>query len=95
MTVLVAPAPRIRTRDGSRQSPLAVAHVRLMILTLLFAAAICVIVGRLAMLALLSEPATTPDRKSTRLNSSHVVISYAVFCLKKKTDLVCRLHTAR
>src|SRR5690625_6301286 len=31
--------------------------------------------------------ATTPhkrDRKSTRLNSSHVAISYAVFCLKKK-----------
>src|SRR5690606_40680517 len=26
------------------------------------------------------------DRKSTRLNSSHVKISYAVFCLKKKTD---------
>src|SRR5256885_8829233 len=25
----------------------------------------------------------TPDRKSTRLNSSHLVISYAVFCLKK------------
>src|SRR3989454_2991875 len=25
-----------------------------------------------------------PDRKSTRLNSSHLVISYAVFCLKKK-----------
>src|SRR5256885_4187346 len=29
-----------------------------------------------------SEPAG--DRKSTRLNSSHLVISYAVFCLKKK-----------
>src|SRR5690606_40402169 len=29
--------------------------------------------------------ATAPDRKSTRLNSSHVKISYAVFCLKKKT----------
>src|SRR5690625_753357 len=28
----------------------------------------------------------TDDRKSTRLNSSHVAISYAVFCLKKKTD---------
>src|SRR5690606_25304836 len=28
------------------------------------------------------------DRKSTRLNSSHVKISYAVFCLKKKTDCV-------
>src|SRR5207249_9070863 len=26
------------------------------------------------------------DRKSTRLNSSHVSISYAVFCLKKKTN---------
>src|SRR2546426_8415919 len=26
------------------------------------------------------------DRKSTRLNSSHLVISYAVFCLKKKTS---------
>src|SRR2546430_8082052 len=28
---------------------------------------------------------TAPDRKSTRLNSSHSQISYAVFCLKKKT----------
>src|SRR2546426_8932143 len=28
--------------------------------------------------------ATNRDRKSTRLNSSHLVISYAVFCLKKK-----------
>src|SRR5699024_12630826 len=27
------------------------------------------------------------DRKSTRLNSSHVSISYAVFCLKKKTEV--------
>src|SRR5438034_1029544 len=27
------------------------------------------------------------DRKSTRLNSSHTVISYAVFCLKKKNDI--------
>src|SRR5438132_2678286 len=33
------------------------------------------------------------DRKSTRLNSSHTVISYAVFCLKKKNDgIVDRLH---
>src|SRR5256885_6994337 len=28
------------------------------------------------------------DRKSTRLNSSHLVISYAVFCLKKKLDSI-------
>src|SRR5256885_10860605 len=36
-----------------------------------------------------------PDRKSTRLNSSHLVISYAVFCLKKKKKqqrLCARLH---
>src|SRR5256885_4728660 len=30
------------------------------------------------------------DRKSTRLNSSHLVISYAVFCLKKKRTLPAR-----
>src|SRR5256885_5266055 len=30
------------------------------------------------------------DRKSTRLNSSHLVISYAVFCLKKKKDRDCQ-----
>src|SRR5207253_9332296 len=33
----------------------------------------------------LAELRATADRKSTRLNSSHVAISYAVFCLKKKT----------
>src|SRR5438132_6629732 len=34
--------------------------------------------------ALLRDPEHGTDRKSTRLNSSHTVISYAVFCLKKK-----------
>src|SRR3989442_6925806 len=33
------------------------------------------------------------DRKSTRLNSSHVRISYAVFCLKKKSNLA--IHSPR
>src|SRR2546426_5187762 len=32
------------------------------------------------------EPPVAEDRKSTRLNSSHLVISYAVFCLKKKKN---------
>src|SRR2546422_2804805 len=32
------------------------------------------------------KPEIPPDRKSTRLNSSHGYISYAVFCLKKKND---------
>src|SRR5256885_7908291 len=34
-----------------------------------------------------------PDRKSTRLNSSHLVISYAVFCLKKKNNRCFRAST--
>src|SRR2546430_6055420 len=34
----------------------------------------------------LGEFGRTPDRKSTRLNSSHSQISYAVFCLKKKKN---------
>src|SRR2546426_2555079 len=34
--------------------------------------------------AVAGAPAKARDRKSTRLNSSHLVISYAVFCLKKK-----------
>src|SRR2546430_7693056 len=40
-------------------------------------------------------PETLIDRKSTRLNSSHSQISYAVFCLKKKTKsmrALLRLH---
>src|SRR3712207_7743954 len=32
------------------------------------------------------------DRKSTRLNSSHANISYAVFCLKKKTIIISSFH---
>src|SRR2546426_2604159 len=35
-----------------------------------------------------------PDRKSTRLNSSHLVISYAVFCLKKKKKFNYMLSVA-
>src|SRR5260221_3133498 len=46
------------------------------------------------------SPVPAGDRKSTRLNSSHTVISYAVFCLRSEehtselqshSDLVCRL----
>src|SRR5690606_41338100 len=40
------------------------------------------------------ETAGGKDRKSTRLNSSHVKISYAVFCLKKKKiSMVCMQET--
>src|SRR2546426_9095194 len=42
--------------------------------------------AREALPALVLQPGQIlRDRKSTRLNSSHLVISYAVFCLKKKT----------
>src|SRR3712207_7156645 len=45
----------------------------------------------LALGYLLSSDATPPDRKSTRLNSSHANISYAVFCLKKKNKNILLL----
>src|SRR5258708_28920685 len=38
------------------------------------------------------QPWLLEDRKSTRLNSSHQIISYAVFCLKKKTQNAARQH---
>src|SRR5437773_5606830 len=41
-------------------------------------------IDRLGPLGGLREPPGRRDRKSTRLNSSHITISYAVFCLKKK-----------
>src|SRR5256885_2576938 len=48
--------------------------------------------GNAAHLALLGSPRVAAlgekDRKSTRLNSSHLVISYAVFCLKKKKQAI-------
>src|SRR2546426_8786434 len=39
------------------------------------------------------QPLRPSDRKSTRLNSSHLVISYAVFCLNKKKKLINPHHT--
>src|SRR3712207_7762027 len=45
-----------------------------------------------AVMALLGRSAwRLPDRKSTRLNSSHANISYAVFCLKKNTTSFCSI----
>src|SRR5438034_8365458 len=56
--------------------------------TTLFRSRLCVAGSPSALQDLQCAPALRPqsgDRKSTRLNSSHTVISYAVFCLKKKT----------
>src|SRR5690625_6632479 len=49
-----------------------------------------VLIKELRLLARAIFVVDSKDRKSTRLNSSHVAISYAVFCLKKKTKL---MHT--
>src|SRR5437763_10026690 len=46
--------------------------------------ALCAILGILSTTSLLIPSVQRLDRKSTRLNSSHRCISYAVFCLKKK-----------
>src|SRR5260221_2185545 len=45
-------------------------------------------------LAIEIVPPTAQDRKSTRLNSSHTVISYAVFCLKKKKKDITNTESA-
>src|SRR5256885_4271672 len=47
----------------------------------------CAQICELAVAAMARQSPHAPeDRKSTRLNSSHLVISYAVFCLKKKNN---------
>src|SRR5256885_12574174 len=52
--------------------------------------------GRSDDFPLIAERAYTPaDRKSTRLNSSHLVISYAVFCLKKKKNTLEQILISR
>src|SRR2546429_5791415 len=44
------------------------------------------------LLVLPTQPMKATDRKSTRLNSSHGYISYAVFCLKKKKLTTYEIH---
>ncbi|MGK6321194.1 peptidoglycan D,D-transpeptidase FtsI family protein [Sphingomonas sp. DT-204] len=61
MIVLVAPAAVERRRESGRHSLVAVAHLRLTILMLLFVFATLLIVGRLGWLALSAEPATARD----------------------------------
>src|SRR6266566_5791887 len=51
--------------------------------------------GALVALEGASKDAASGDRKSTRLNSSHLVISYAVFCLKKKKRTNPNQYTTR
>src|ERR1022692_3638545 len=68
------------SRAVNERSTVAVCSLRL---TLITASA-----GETAMRSSMKSPRceSSSDRKSTCLNSSHLVISYAVFCLKKKSD---------
>src|SRR5690349_9618727 len=79
-TVLTVPRPIAQPRAGLQFSPGIVVAALLTVLI----AAIGVWLGIQVI-----------DRKSTRLNSSHVEISYAVFCLKKKKKKTRRLCLAR
>src|SRR6266705_3483300 len=51
--------------------------------------------GAIVVIALHCHARAGEDRKSTRLNSSHRTISYAVFCLKKKKKTIQQLRTAK
>src|SRR5256885_8912882 len=70
-------------RSGGRHS--FALHARGVVRRLLRANSYDVVVEDINKLPLFLPTLTDRDRKSTRLNSSHLVISYAVFCLKKKT----------
>src|SRR2546422_5717212 len=49
--------------------------------------------SRLTLFPAVTNPFTRQDRKSTRLNSSHGYISYAVFCLKKKKNKINEIRS--
>src|SRR5438034_6274463 len=79
--LMIRPPPRstlfpYTTLFRSRETPLSLVHLRNMTLAP----------------ASTSGPRRSVDRKSTRLNSSHTVISYAVFCLKKKKQKIANCH---
>ncbi|MBO9624590.1 MAG: penicillin-binding protein 2 [Sphingomonas sp.] len=65
MIVVVAPPARARASGGARQALVAVAQLRLMVLSLLFGFGMLVVIGKLALLALWAEPATARDIAAT------------------------------
>src|SRR5947207_12306312 len=71
-----------RFREMAVRAALGAGRARL-IVQLLIENGILAVAG--AALGIVVAAAALQDRKSTRLNSSHTVISYAVFCLKKKS----------
>src|SRR5690606_41835840 len=76
----VAPGAPVRTQKEGAVS------VRLFIGNLPYAASEADLREHLSSVGVPTQIVLPTDRKSTRLNSSHVKISYAVFCLKKKKN---------
>src|SRR2546427_2268501 len=78
-----------RSEGEQRFLPAAVGALRAAAFTLvelLTVIAVLAVLASLLMTAVASAKKKSRDRKSTRLNSSHSQISYAVFCLKKKKN---------
>src|SRR5690606_39827424 len=77
----------LEARRGSWLGAISLAQpLRLWLLTAA-AAAVALAVILFLLFGTYTRRSPVVDRKSTRLNSSHVKISYAVFCLKKKIEL--------
>src|SRR5204862_2976787 len=81
LKLLIHPAAMAPVRIGGRPIPDGVGHAVLAFIFLYF-----MTVALLTFAMLHGHEVEEEDRKSTRLNSSHVEISYAVFCLKKKKN---------
>src|SRR2546430_16383736 len=77
------PESKREKSPGSRGRTMARASARLLLVT-----ATVFFASTVPNPALAQAPLFTADRKSTRLNSSHSQISYAVFCLKKKKHII-------
>src|SRR2546426_6238512 len=91
-TALPATRPsRHQPRLQARQKTEVVVAATVAAILLLLLAFVLWPVLRVLATSLAGPAGLTLDRKSTRLNSSHLVISYAVFCLKKKkkNKLLC------
>src|SRR3712207_7312368 len=82
---------RIITRLQDMDNPLSVQELMVVTFTKAAAAEMSARIGVALAKAMESTDDPALDRKSTRLNSSHANISYAVFCLKKKKNI--SIHT--
>src|SRR5207244_9299534 len=81
------PPPHIYTLSLHDALPISRQRFRRALVVAQVAIAFVLLVGA----GLLARSLAALDRKSTRLNSSHQIISYAVFCLKKKKAKACDL----